>query len=70
MTAQIAAQAPDVDAERLKWWGSAGTCTASYPLDYELGWLAGACIRSRDRAWWGVSTPAPETDHGGQAKTL
>ena len=56
------------------WWhspwngyagGGAGTCTASYPLDYRHSYLAGRCIR-----WTTDTATAPETDRGGQAKTL
>ena len=47
------------------WWGSAATCTASYPLDYRHSFLAGRCIR-----WTTDTATAPETDRGGQAKTL
>ena len=56
------------------WWGS-GTCTflTGSPNSRHSFLRGRRCLdgsRTLDPAWWGASTPAPETDHGGQAKTL
>ena len=67
--------APSRAATDPAWWGS-GTCTfldTGSPNSRHSFLRGSRCLdgsRTLDSAWWGASTPAPETDRGGQAKTL